>query len=441
LATFIFGLGDDFSIFILEGLSYEFAHKKRMLQAYKTAVLLSATTMLLGVGSLIFAQHPAMRSLGQVTVIGMVSVVIISYTVSPVLFRWMTHYKGAPRRFPIAFASLLRTSITMLVYLLFGLYLWLLGYVLLSCLPINRKRKATYHNHLFKIMRFCARNFLCVKFRVHNPHNETFEKPAVVISNHQSQLDIMYALALTPKMVIVTNQWAWNSPFYSRIIRYADFIPVYQGLESSLDTIRDRIESGYSILIFPEGSRKEEGEMGRFYQGAFYVAEKLNVPVVPLVMRGVGHLLPKGGISLNRTSVHVEIGARYTPNPHLLLRERAKECRAWYQAQYLDLHKRVATPNNYFWLMRQQYALRGQEVLSGFLKRWRATHRFETVLSQLPMEGRVDISNSGYGYDALFIALMRPDLQVYGWESNEEQRRVEASIGMNPKNLHFLVGY
>ncbi|MCL1973869.1 MAG: 1-acyl-sn-glycerol-3-phosphate acyltransferase [Bacteroidetes bacterium] len=429
LATFIFGLGDDYSIFIIEGLSYEYAHGKKMLHAYKTAVLLSALTMFIGVGSLVVAQHPAMRSLGQVTVIGMISVVVISYTISPLLFRWMTLYKGKVRVFPVTAASILRSVISFGAYIIFGIYLWLIGLVL--------KHKVIYHKQLCGLMRFCARYFLGVKFRVLNPHHETFEQPAVVIANHQSQLDLMYALALTHKLVVITNQWAWNSPFYRGIIRYADFIPMYEGVESSLDLIRDRVSRGYSVLVFPQGHRAGEGDITRFHQGAFYIAEQLHLPILPLLLHGAGYVLPKGSLFLNRGAVHVEIGARFIPDGGVSLRERAKDCRSWYQTQYLNLHRRVATPQGYFWLLRQQYFLRGEEILSGFLKRWRESRRFESVINGLPSEGTVVFQHSGYGYDALAAALMRPDLEVYGVESDPDLRQVAASIALNPPNLHY----
>ena len=73
LATFIFGMGDDYTIFITEGLVYERRTGKKILHSFKNAVVLSALIMFIGIGVLAFAKHPAMRSLGLVTVIGMIS--------------------------------------------------------------------------------------------------------------------------------------------------------------------------------------------------------------------------------------------------------------------------------------------------------------------------------------------------------------------------------
>ncbi len=87
LATFIFGQGDDYTIFMAEGCRYEHATGKPMLASYKSSIILSALIMFAGIGVLVFASHPAMYSLGIVTVVGMASVVLMSFVVTPVLYR------------------------------------------------------------------------------------------------------------------------------------------------------------------------------------------------------------------------------------------------------------------------------------------------------------------------------------------------------------------
>lgn len=87
LATFIFGQGDDYTIFILEGLLYELRNGKPMLSQYKQSIILSAIIMLVGIGVLIIARHPAMHSLGTVTLIGMTCVVLMAYIIPPLLLK------------------------------------------------------------------------------------------------------------------------------------------------------------------------------------------------------------------------------------------------------------------------------------------------------------------------------------------------------------------
>ena len=97
LATFIFGQGDDYTIFMTEGCISEYEHGKPILAAYKRSIILSALIMFIGIGTLIFARHPALHSLAEVTIIGMFSVVLMAYLIPPLLFKWMM--KRFPKRF------------------------------------------------------------------------------------------------------------------------------------------------------------------------------------------------------------------------------------------------------------------------------------------------------------------------------------------------------
>ena len=89
LATFIFGQGDDYTIFIVEGLLYERRTGKQILPQYRQSILLSALIMLIGIGILVFAVHPAMHSLGAVTLIGMAIVLLMAVTIPPLCMRWV----------------------------------------------------------------------------------------------------------------------------------------------------------------------------------------------------------------------------------------------------------------------------------------------------------------------------------------------------------------
>ena len=107
LATFIFGQGDDYTIFMTEGCQYEFAHRRKMLSSYKTSIIISALIMFIGIGSLIFARHPALHSLAEVTIVGMFSVVLMAFVFPPLIFQWLVKDKNGWRRRPLTLASLL----------------------------------------------------------------------------------------------------------------------------------------------------------------------------------------------------------------------------------------------------------------------------------------------------------------------------------------------
>ncbi len=87
LATFIFGQGDDYTIFVLEGALYERRTGQKMLPQFGQSILLSALIMLVSIGVLLFARHPAMHSLGAVTLIGMTCVVVMAWFIPPMLLK------------------------------------------------------------------------------------------------------------------------------------------------------------------------------------------------------------------------------------------------------------------------------------------------------------------------------------------------------------------
>ncbi len=138
---------------------------------------------------------------------------------------------------------------------------------------------------------------------------EAFNKPHVVICNHQSHFDLMCMLIFTPNIIFLTNDWVWRNPFYGLVIRNAEYYPVANGMEEMMPQLRSLAERGYSIAVFPEGTRSPNCKIGRFHQGAFYIAQQLGLDVLPMCLYGPGKILPKGKHSLNRGPIYIEVGA------------------------------------------------------------------------------------------------------------------------------------
>mgnify|MGYP002795018922 CR=1 FL=1 len=86
ISTFIFGLGLDYSIFITNGFLREYETGIKVLKTYRTSILLSVITTLLGIGALFFAEHPALRSISMVSIIGVISAVLVAFILQGYLF-------------------------------------------------------------------------------------------------------------------------------------------------------------------------------------------------------------------------------------------------------------------------------------------------------------------------------------------------------------------
>lgn len=200
----------------------------------------------------------------------------------------------------------LYTVIALCYFLWLALNLTLCGFVLVTLTGGSDKGKMFFHRLLKAQSLFVIRRVPGTTFTFSNPHHETFEKPAVIVCNHQSHLDLMGIMSLTPKLVILTKEWVWKNPFYGLVIRYADFFPV-----SEEDTMNANIEKmlkkGYSVVIFPEGTRSEDSRVRRFHRGAFYMAEKFGLDIIPVYIEGFGKVLPKKAKHLYTGAMTMEV--------------------------------------------------------------------------------------------------------------------------------------
>ena len=211
----------------------------------------------------------------------------------------------------------------------------------------GEKKKLNLHRGLNFMARFLlyTHKIPGVKFTEENPSGEDFSKPAVIICNHSSHLDLVPLLARTPKLIVLTADWVWKNPFYSYAIHQAEFLPASAGMDSIMPKLRNLVERGYSIALYPEGTRSLDCSIGRFHQGAFYIVEQLGVDLLPLYLYGAGKALPKHGRKLKRWPMHLKIGTRMTPKDVAALgegtMEQAKAMRRRYIEEYNLLADRI----------------------------------------------------------------------------------------------------
>lgn len=360
LATFIFGQGDDYTIFITEGLLYEYTTGKPRLASYKHSVAISALIMFAGIGCLVIAKHPALRSLALVTIVGMATVVMMASFLPPVVFDLLTKKNGKLRETPVTFKRLIYTLFIGVCFLL--LFLFLIPFSMLYFLfgKNDEAKKIHFHTMLCKMASFFMKYLPFIHFDVSRSESETFEKPAVIVANHQSHMDLLCMMSLTPKIVFLTNDWVWRNPFYGVVIRKAECYPASAGMEQNLPRLRDLYERGYSICIFPEGTRSPHCDILRFHKGAFMLARELGADILPVFLHGTGHVLPKEELMFRRGDVYVEVADRMRPYDNLQAdteseRDRAvtKQMRHYYQEHYAEICSRIETPE--YWRHIRKY--------------------------------------------------------------------------------------
>ena len=441
LATFIFGMGDDYTIFMTEGMMYEYSYRKKMLGTYKNTVALSALIMLTGIGSLIVARHPAMRSLAEVTIIGMLSVVVTTYIVPPFLYRLITTKKGKYREEPLTLKNSFYSAFAFLFFIFGSVYLTLTGFFLLTLGGRTDKHKLVFHKRLAKVSAFVLFRVPEVKTRLINKYRADFDKPSVIIANHQSHLDLMALIMLHPKIIILTNRRTWHSPFYGLIIRYADFLPVGDNLDLEITRIRSMVQKGYSVAVFPEGTRSRDCSILRFHKGAFHLAQELGLDITPVLLHGFGHVLPKEDLLLRKGQMTVEILPVLRREDILFsktLAEQSRIVRKIYIAEYARIAGEIEDVDYFANKVIHNYIYKGRSVERTARKVMCSNRNFRKMTEQLPLTGEVTIEDRHQGAFALTAALVRKNLKINAYIADPLIRELASHCVSVPDNLCFI---
>jgi len=173
-----------------------------------------------------------------------------------------------------------------------------------------------------------------IKVHVEGKENIDFTKPYIFVSNHASMADIPTVMvALNGKVNIVFKKELTWVPIWGWALRYGPFIMIDRSnprdAMASIDRAVKTIKSGHSVILFPEGTRTSDGRLQPFKRGAFTLAAKSGVPVVPMTINNTYGIMPKGSMVVKRADITVILGK---PIPTEKIENKADE---------LDLMERV----------------------------------------------------------------------------------------------------
>lgn len=174
--------------------------------------------------------------------------------------------------------------------------------------------------------------------------------PFVYCSNHQSLLDVLVLGSVLPH----DYKWAaksslMNIPFLGWHLQLAGHVPVDRsgGARSAAEVIgrfEKVLRDGKPLLVFPEGTRSEDGIVKPFKNGGFYAAVRAGVPVVPVALDGATRLMRKGALDAGDGSmrvVRVRAGAPIYPLKKGREGARVADLRERTFAAVLELHREI----------------------------------------------------------------------------------------------------
>jgi 1-acyl-sn-glycerol-3-phosphate acyltransferase len=151
-----------------------------------------------------------------------------------------------------------------------------------------------------------------VKVNVEGFDNIDPGKTYIYMANHQSMYDIPALLGhLTVQFRWLAKIELFRIPFFGQAMSRAGYIDIDRSNRreafKSIGRAAQKIQGGTSVLIFPEGSRSEDGNLKPFKKGGFVLALQSKQPIVPVTILGSGSILPKGSLHIHPGKIIVRV--------------------------------------------------------------------------------------------------------------------------------------
>jgi len=305
---------------------------------------------------------------------------------------------------------------------LYGLFvqLWVL-WILLGLLrwPVARARRAGQRGMLWLLRDFPygRRDF--------GPLD--LSKPAIVVSNHQSSLDIILVLGFPGDVRLTTSPRVWDEPWLGISARRLGHIRVDDNL---LESCRAAAAEGASIHFFPEGTRSRDGYPARFRRGAFELAVQLGLDVLPVVVCDSRIFVPRDAYWVNRAHMSVTALPRVAPGDDS--RALQKQVQGMVREGFVREMASINTPAYLRSKVRRLYRYHGWRVLRAVRAQLR-----DAAVPERPAEEPVVLESCGYGVAALLLAECYPGLRIVARERNAHKLAIARHAAASHPRIKF----
>ncbi|GAX62076.1 1-acyl-sn-glycerol-3-phosphate acyltransferase [Candidatus Scalindua japonica] len=192
--------------------------------------------------------------------------------------------------------------------------LWSAGYSVSLISTLGIKEKEAKYNSIERIFTQISFRLLGINFDVKGVENIPDDEPVIFVSNHQSFMDIKLSIAAIPRnFSFISKDILFKIPILGKYMKTSGHIGIRRDEErnayGTLNEVIKKLDGGKSIIFFPEGTRSENGELGKFKRGISLIILKSGRRVIPTAIIGSRGYLPKSSILSNPE--HRDIGFRF----------------------------------------------------------------------------------------------------------------------------------
>lgn len=174
-------------------------------------------------------------------------------------------------------------------------------------------------------------------FHKENITRESIKEKSIIVTNHLSFFDT-FCMSLMPiaNISFAVGSWPFKIFFYRPFMLLANYLEIGENnwLETS-EKGKKLLSDKCTLFFFPEGHRSRDGQLGRFYSGAFKLSIETGIPITPLCVTGTDNLLPPGRKWMEPSNIHLRALPPVNPKeflnhpmPHLEMRKHVKKLMA-----------------------------------------------------------------------------------------------------------------
>ena len=439
--VFVIGIGEDYSVFLLMTKLNAWRGRPQKVAVTSASVLISALTTIFGFGVLVFANHPVLFSMGTTVLIGMIFTLAATIFFTP-LFMDILLFKDQPRGAPrwwhligtVWFSAMVAVSQVFLYYVLRP--------VVKLASPgsaDDRLRRATR-----SAARWIIRLMPFGRVLRRDIDSRTFEKPAVVISNHQSAADVFLMVGLPGDIRQTAKKRVFDTPILGigcKILGHVMVEP--RDPAKTLERCRQRLEEGALVHFYPEGTRSVDGFVGRFHLGAFDLAIERRCDVLPVVFCDTNTAMPRDAFWFEPYRASIRALPRITPESFDYNRggrELMQHCESVVKAAHREQLDALNTPDVVRRKVARLYRYQGKFVEQFVYWKMRMDPVFLALDRIVPREAKVLDLGCGYGLMSHWLSCFTDQRRFCGIDYDEDKIRVARRTATDHPRIFFEHG-
>ena len=438
---FIIGVSEDYSVFLVSTRLDEWRGRPRHDAVASASVFISALTTIFGFGVMVIADHPVLFSMGTTVLIGMGFAFLATLVLTPMLMDLLL-FKNPPRGAPRWWHPL----VTLWVIIHLGGSQVFLYYVLRPILKIISPRTAD--DRLRRATRWMARGVVKSvpfgKLVFQNITRETFSPPCIVISNHQSAVDVMLIVSLPGDVRQTAKKRVFDEPMLGLGCKLLGHVMVAPNdPETTMRRCRERLTAGACVHFYPEGTRSQDGFVQRFHRGAFELAVELQQEILPIVLCDSNTAMPRDAYWFEPYHTTVRAWPRITPHTFdytqgslALMRHCEARVREALQAQL----NAINTPRVVRRKVARLYRYQGKYVEQFVYWKMKLDPVFAALDGVVPRSGFILDLGCGYGLATHWLACFTDGRTFLGVDYDEEKIRVAKRTAPEHPRIHFETG-